>query len=125
MSGRNSDEELTVIFPFKYRGSSDIGGKKKKKKKKRKARCRYPPISLLFERKVGHDLLATCSAAVAVCDELGRLLLVKLADTGTWLFPGGAIDPDELPADAAVRECYEETGLLVRADQTDRRFRGP
>jgi 8-oxo-dGTP pyrophosphatase MutT (NUDIX family) len=64
--------------------------------------------------KIGHDLLATCSAAVAVFDDLGRLLLVKLADTGTWSFPGGAIDPDELPADAAVRECYEETGLLVR-----------
>ena len=27
--------------------------------------------------------------------------------------PGGIIDPGEQPADAAVRECFEETGVLA------------
>lgn len=33
--------------------------------------------------------------------------------TGTWLQPGGHIDPGETPAQAAVRETAEETGLPV------------
>ena len=33
---------------------------------------------------------------------------------GYWEFPGGKILPGETPADAAVRECYEETGLRIR-----------
>lgn len=31
-----------------------------------------------------------------------------------WLPPGGHIEPDELPDEAAVREVREETGLEVR-----------
>lgn len=30
-------------------------------------------------------------------------------------FPGGLIEPDESPSQAAVRECREETGLAVHA----------
>lgn len=33
---------------------------------------------------------------------------------GYWEFPGGKVHPDETPAQAAVRECLEETGLCVR-----------
>lgn len=33
---------------------------------------------------------------------------------GKWILPGGTIDPSEFPAQAAVRECFEETGLRVR-----------
>ncbi len=63
--------------------------------------------------KVGHDLLLMPSVTVMVYDEQGRILLVKDADTQVWVAPGGSIDPHELPADAAVREMWEETGLLV------------
>ena len=38
---------------------------------------------------------------------------MKDAETGVWLAPGGSIEPDESPADAAVREMWEETGLAV------------
>jgi len=30
---------------------------------------------------------------------------------GRWLPPGGHIEPDELPHDAALREVFEETGV--------------
>ncbi len=38
---------------------------------------------------------------------------------GFWEFPGGKLLPDELPADAAVRECLEETGLPIRVTRTN------
>ena len=75
--------------------------------------------------KVGHDLLTLTSASVSVFDAQGRLLLAEEADTGLWAIPGGAIDPDEQAADAAVRECWEETGLLVAITRLVGVFGGP
>ena len=75
--------------------------------------------------KVGHDLLATTAASVSLFDQKGRILLGQDAETGLWTLPGGAIDPNELPADAAVRECFEETGLLVRPERLIGIFGGP
>jgi 8-oxo-dGTP pyrophosphatase MutT (NUDIX family) len=64
--------------------------------------------------KVGTMLVGVPSATTVVRDEVGRVLLVRHADTGYWAVPGGAVDPHETPADAAVRELWEETGLYVR-----------
>jgi mutator protein MutT len=45
---------------------------------------------------------------------------------GLWEFPGGKIESSESPADAAVRECLEETGLVVTTtgmlDQTQHTY---
>jgi ADP-ribose pyrophosphatase YjhB (NUDIX family) len=62
---------------------------------------------------VGHELLVLPSVAVLPRDPAGRLLLVRLVDTGLWATVGGAIEPDESPADAAVREAHEEAGVTV------------
>ena len=43
----------------------------------------------------------------------GRLLLVRLADTGLWATIGGAVEPDESPEEAALRESEEEAGVRV------------
>jgi ADP-ribose pyrophosphatase YjhB (NUDIX family) len=43
----------------------------------------------------------------------GRTLLLRHKKLGLWLPPGGHIDPDELPDDAARREVLEESGLEV------------
>jgi 8-oxo-dGTP pyrophosphatase MutT (NUDIX family) len=66
-----------------------------------------------LRKKVGHDLLVLPSAAVAIYDEQGRVLMGLHADRKVWVMPGGLIEPEEIPADAAVREVWEETGLLV------------
>jgi 8-oxo-dGTP diphosphatase len=56
--------------------------------------------------------------AIAVVEHDGCFLIgqrppgVPLA--GLWEFPGGKIQPGELPEAAAVRECAEETGLAVQ-----------
>src|SRR5262249_42904604 len=41
----------------------------------------------------------------------GRFLLIKHRRLGTWLPPGGEIEPGETPFEAAKRELFEETGL--------------
>ncbi|WP_120290536.1 NUDIX domain-containing protein [Tardiphaga sp. 71_E8_N1_1] len=83
------------------------------------------PYLAAVRSKVGHDLLTLTAASVLVYDEEGRLLLAEDAETGLWTLPGGAIDPEEAPADAAVRECYEETGLLVQIEALIGVFGGP
>lgn len=60
--------------------------------------------------------------AVAVVERDGRLLIGEreagLPLAGLWEFPGGKVEPGETPAAAAVRECREETGLVVRIVDT-------
>jgi len=42
-----------------------------------------------------------------------RVLLHRHRQLGLWLPPGGHVEPDETPDDAAVREVLEEAGLQV------------
>ena len=44
----------------------------------------------------------------------GRVLLLHHRKLSMWLPPGGHIEPDELPDDAAVREVLEETGIQIQ-----------
>jgi ADP-ribose pyrophosphatase YjhB (NUDIX family) len=75
---------------------------------------------------VGHDeLLQIPSVSIALRDGQERVLLVRHSEGGVWLLPGGAIEPTEVPADAAVREMFEETGLLVRLTRLVGVFGGP
>jgi 8-oxo-dGTP diphosphatase len=58
-----------------------------------------------------------CAGAI-VHDDSGRLLLVQRGrepGRGLWSLPGGRVEADESPAQAAVREVREETGLDVVA----------
>lgn len=64
---------------------------------------------------VGHDLLLLPSVSVLPVDQAGRLLLVRHAGHHDgWGVLGGAVEIGESPAEAAVRETREETGLEVR-----------
>ena len=53
-------------------------------------------------------------AEAAIFDEEGRILLVQRSDDQRWCLPCGWVDPNETPAQAAVRETREEVGLEVR-----------
>lgn len=50
--------------------------------------------------------------AVFVIDR-DRVLLHWHRKLGRWLPPGGHIDPNELPDEAAIREVREETGVQI------------
>jgi 8-oxo-dGTP diphosphatase len=54
------------------------------------------------------------SSGVVVLDDKGRVLLIHRTDDGTWGLPGGGVEPGETWSQAAIRECQEETGWLVR-----------
>jgi len=71
-----------------------------------------PYIKRLRE-KIGHDLLMLPSVCGIVINERGEVLLQKSKDTGTWMTIGGVAEPGEEPADAVVREVFEETGVTV------------
>ena len=63
------------------------------------------------------DRQVTRVAAYALCTQDERILLCRIGPgpwtaVGRWTLPGGGIDFGEPPADAALRELTEETGLL-------------
>ena len=64
---------------------------------------------------VGHELLLLPSSAVLPVDEGGRILLAWAAGASDgWSTVGGAVDPGESPAAAAIREAREEIGVEIR-----------
>lgn len=58
------------------------------------------------------------AVGAVVQDERGRVLLMRRAPdaingAGEWTIPGGKIDPGETADEGAVRETFEETGILA------------
>lgn len=56
--------------------------------------------------------------AIAVVQRRDRFLIGQRPAgkplAGCWEFPGGHVRAGELPSDAAIRECLEETGISTR-----------
>src|SRR4051794_689201 len=65
-----------------------------------------------LREKIGTDFLLMPTVASRILDDNGRVLLVQHVE-GRWQLPGGAVDPDERPEDAARRECREEAGIDI------------
>lgn len=68
-----------------------------------------------------------CAGAL-VHDDAGRLLLIRRGTEpgrGRWSVPGGRCEPGETAAQAAVREAYEETGLVLEAGRVVGRVERP
>ncbi|MFF3864171.1 NUDIX domain-containing protein [Micromonospora sp. NPDC001898] len=78
----------------------------------------YAPTGIRYGRnQLGHwgEALAA-DALVSLWDENRHrwIVMVERGDGHGWALPGGHVDPGETPADAAVRELAEETGLILR-----------
>ena len=74
---------------------------------------------------VGTTQLEVPTASVIVFDDRERVLLVRHVEGDVWTTPGGMVDPEETPSDAAVREAWEETGLVVALVRLVGVFGGP
>lgn len=57
------------------------------------------------------------SAGLLICDDTGRILLVKPRYKDYWDLPGGHVEADESPLAAARREAKEELGVTVDVDR--------
>ena len=55
------------------------------------------------------------ASGVIILNEAGEILIVKPTYKDHWSVPGGVIDKDESPRDAALREVKEETNLDLKS----------
>jgi ADP-ribose pyrophosphatase YjhB (NUDIX family) len=62
------------------------------------------------ERTAGYATPKTAVGAV-VGNDAGEILLVKRSDSGIWLYPTGWADIGYSPAEVAIKEVSEETGI--------------
>jgi 8-oxo-dGTP diphosphatase len=55
-------------------------------------------------------------AGCVIVDDFGKMLLLhrNTDDASQWELPGGKVEPDERPEEAALRELQEELGIKVR-----------
>ena len=75
-----------------------------------------PEFVLDLREKIGTAPLPLVGVtAVVFRDE--KVLLGRRSDNGAWQSVSGVVDPGEEPADAAVRECLEEAGIVARAQR--------
>lgn len=65
-----------------------------------------------------------CLTVAGALFHQGKILLVKHKKLQIWLAPGGHIEENEMPHQAAEREFWEETGLKVKAVQANIDFPG-
>lgn len=83
------------------------------------------PYLRRLRETIGPGLLLLPAVTVMIFDDRGRVLLVQHTEGGAWLLPGGSIEPGERPADTAVREIWEETGLHITLNHVIGVFGGP
>jgi mutator protein MutT len=70
-----------------------------------------------LRNKVGSDLIFMPSVAGIIRNEAGEILFQNKGNGEKWSLPAGAIELGEVPAEAVVREVWEETGLHVVAEK--------
>ena len=73
----------------------------------------YTPMICFNETNMGDKMQRIFCVTVYVIDDQKRFLLLHHRKLNKWVPPGGKIDPHETPDEAAVRECFEETGLEI------------
>jgi 8-oxo-dGTP pyrophosphatase MutT (NUDIX family) len=66
------------------------------------------------------DISGNTASLIVLHPETEKLLRVCHPSFRRWMFPGGKIEPDEAPHQAALREVKEEVGLRITiADLSD------
>jgi len=67
--------------------------------------------------RLGQGLLLLPAVCGLVFNDRGEILLHRRSDTGRWSLLGGILEPGEHPADAVVREVFEETAVRIVPDR--------
>ncbi len=69
-----------------------------------------------FLQELGY-ITPKVGADAAIFNDQGEILLMDRVDGSGWCLPCGWVEPNEKPAETAVREVREETGLDVVVQQ--------
>lgn len=79
----------------------------------------YPVfLRICLMPKIRHKFpLLQDGAALIILDAEGNILVQQRMDNGKYGFSGGCQELGEELTDVAIRECYEETGLLLSKDK--------
>ena len=83
------------------------------------------PFITNLRQKIGHDLLFLMGINAVVLNDQREILLVNSKETGLWMPIGGMVEPGEEPADSAVREVFEETGVHAQPQRLIAVYDGP
>ena len=82
------------------------------------AQIEHPKPSNWLPNDVWMDSLAKqISSGAVICCVDDKVLVVKAIYKEYWTFPGGVVDADETPLQAASREVAEELGLVIPAEK--------
>lgn len=73
------------------------------------------PVIISF-LKLYTVITGTERARIIIVNEHDEILLVRGMIGPKWTLPGGAIEKNESPKQAALRELHEETGMVVDPD---------
>nr|WP_306302877.1 NUDIX domain-containing protein [Alicyclobacillus shizuokensis] len=66
-----------------------------------------------LRRQIGNQLIFCPNVVAIIRNKRNQILFVQEAGNTMWGLPAGAIELGETPAQAIVREAWEETGLQV------------
>lgn len=66
-----------------------------------------------LRKKVGNTPLVVAGVSTIIVNENKEILLIHRKDNNLWGLPAGSIELNESPKNAAVREVFEETGLVI------------
>jgi 8-oxo-dGTP diphosphatase len=75
------------------------------------------PYIARMRAHIGSELLLLPGVSAVVRNATGQVLLARRSDNGRWSLPAGVIDPGEQPADAVLREVFEETGVHAEIER--------
>lgn len=69
---------------------------------------------LLDLRKVvGKRPIVTAGSSVIILNDKDQILMIHRSDNSLWGLPAGSTEIKESPADTAIREVFEETGITL------------
>ena len=74
----------------------------------------YPVLfRMALDDRISHIPFIQTGAAIIIRNEEGQILLQERTDRNKWGLPGGCQDLGEDLRPTAVREAYEETGIIL------------
>lgn len=77
----------------------------------------YPVLfRMALDTRVCHIPFIQTGAAIIIRNSEGEILLQERTDRNKWGLPGGCQELGECLKDTAVREAYEETGIMLDRD---------